>query len=187
MHTSTLAPFSSFSFFSPLENSLAQQPPVKAAAVDPHCANPLSAKLCPQVSCGPFHTCAVSSGGRLFSWGDGLCGKLGHGHSLSCAEPRQVAALADQTVLHVACGVWHTACIARPHQAQDQTKSVKYLEGPSTGSSSFEDSSSGVGSCLRACAVPKNPRCPVAALLWLSVLQHHAVKAAFCVSVLVQA
>ncbi|DBA89976.1 TPA: hypothetical protein ACH3X2_004351 [Trebouxia sp. C0005] len=96
-----------------------------------------------QVSCGPYHTCAVSSGGRLFSWGDGLCGKLGHASSHNCTEPRQVSSLADQAVLHVSCGVWHTACIARPQQAQDQAGSVSYLEGPASGSISFEDSSGG--------------------------------------------
>jgi len=94
-----------------------------------------------QVSCGPYHTCAVSSDGRLFSWGDGLCGKLGHASSDNCTEPRQVSSLADQSVLHVSCGVWHTACIARPQQSQDQAGSVSYLEGPATGSISFEDSS----------------------------------------------
>ncbi|DBB18715.1 TPA: hypothetical protein ACH3X3_000321 [Trebouxia sp. C0006] len=96
-----------------------------------------------QVSCGPYHTCAVSSGGRLFSWGDGLCGKLGHASSDNCTEPRQVSSLADQSVLHVSCGVWHTACIARPQQSQDQAGSVSYLEGPATGFITFEDSSGG--------------------------------------------
>lgn len=93
-----------------------------------------------QVSCGTFHTCAVSSGGRLFSWGDGLCGKLGQGHLNTCPEPCQVASLADQTVLHVACGVWHTACIARPRQSQDKAGWMSYLEGPLSGSLSLEDS-----------------------------------------------
>ena len=46
--------------------------------------------LCPQVSCGPYHTAAVSAPGALFTWGDGLCGKLGHGTLDSCSEPRQV-------------------------------------------------------------------------------------------------
>ncbi|KAL3134847.1 hypothetical protein ABBQ32_007815 [Trebouxia sp. C0010 RCD-2024] len=96
-----------------------------------------------QVSCGTFHTCAVSAGGRLFSWGDGLCGKLGQGHLHTCPEPRQVSSLADQTVLHVACGMWHTACIARPRQSQDKVGSVSYLEGPLSGSLSLEDSSGG--------------------------------------------
>ena len=52
-----------------------------------------------------------------------------------------MASLADQTVLHVACGVWHTACMARPRQSQDKAGSVSYLEGPLSGSLSFDDSS----------------------------------------------
>ncbi len=43
-----------------------------------------------QVSCGPYHTAAVSATGALFTWGDGLCGKLGHGTLDSCSKPRQV-------------------------------------------------------------------------------------------------
>ncbi|BDA49523.1 probable E3 ubiquitin-protein ligase HERC2 at N-terminal half [Coccomyxa sp. Obi] len=65
-----------------------------------------------QVSCGPYHTAAVSATGALFTWGDGLCGKLGHGTLDSCSEPRQVEALASKRVIHVACGVWHTAAVA---------------------------------------------------------------------------
>ena len=82
------------------------------------------------MSCGPFHTCAISSTGRLFSWGDGLCGKLGHGDSATCYEPRQVLALVKQAVLHVACGFWHTACVARPHQpGQEDLGAANYLSG----------------------------------------------------------
>ncbi|CAL8464600.1 g4135 [Coccomyxa elongata] len=65
-----------------------------------------------QVSCGPYHTAAVSATGTLFTWGDGLCGKLGHGTLDSCSEPRQVEALASKRVIHVACGVWHMAAVA---------------------------------------------------------------------------
>lgn len=43
-----------------------------------------------QVSCGPFHTAAVTTDGLLFSWGDGLFGKLGYGDQASCSQPRQV-------------------------------------------------------------------------------------------------
>jgi alpha-tubulin suppressor-like RCC1 family protein len=47
-----------------------------------------------QVSCGPYHAAAVASGGALFTWGDGFCGKLGHGGMQSCAEPRQARSVA---------------------------------------------------------------------------------------------
>lgn len=51
----------------------------------------VSGASCPwQVSCGPFHCATVTSDGYLFTWGDGLCGKLGHGDQVACPSPRQV-------------------------------------------------------------------------------------------------
>lgn len=43
-----------------------------------------------QVACGEYHSAAVTSGGLLFTWGDGLAGKLGHGDQAACPHPRQV-------------------------------------------------------------------------------------------------
>ncbi len=56
----------------------------------------LFSELVSQVSCGAFHTAVVSSDGCLFTWGDGLCGKLGHGNHEPCTEPRQVLAFSTQ-------------------------------------------------------------------------------------------
>ncbi|MEW5320094.1 MAG: hypothetical protein WDW38_011193 [Sanguina aurantia] len=67
-----------------------------------------------QVSCGPYHTAAVSYDGTLFTWGNGLFGKLGHGDHESTFTPRPVLALADHFVLHVSCGWWHTAAVGIP-------------------------------------------------------------------------
>lgn len=47
-----------------------------------------------QVSCGPYHAAAIGSDGRLFTWGDGLFGKLGHGDHCSAHSPRFVTTLA---------------------------------------------------------------------------------------------
>lgn len=47
-----------------------------------------------QVSCGPYHAAAVGIDGRLFTWGDGLFGKLGHGDHSSAHSPRFVTTLA---------------------------------------------------------------------------------------------
>ena len=39
-------------------------------------------------------------------------------------------ALAKQSVLHVACGFWHTACVARPKQpGQEEPPGGNYLSG----------------------------------------------------------
>ena len=77
----------------------------------PHACTP--ARACPlQVSCGPFHSAAVTSEGQLFTWGEGFGGKLGHGDQICRTHPTLVSALAGIRVLEAACGVWHTAAIA---------------------------------------------------------------------------
>ncbi|KAL7102245.1 hypothetical protein ACP275_08G107400 [Erythranthe tilingii] len=64
------------------------------------------------VSCGEFHTCAVSSSGDLYTWGDGThnAGILGHGNDVSHWIPKRVSgSLEGLQVLSVACGTWHSA------------------------------------------------------------------------------
>eukprot|EP00798_Chlamydomonas_sp_ICE-L_P011987 gene11987-15081_t len=67
-----------------------------------------------QVSCGPYHTAAISTTGALYTWGNGLFGKLGHGDHSSSYSPRKVAALDAYEVQRVDCGWWHTAAVAVP-------------------------------------------------------------------------
>lgn len=69
---------------------------------------------CGQVSCGPYHTAAITCDGQLFTWGNGLFGKLGHGSSRSEYSPRRVAAFEGYCVTQVSCGWWHTAAVAAP-------------------------------------------------------------------------
>ncbi|XP_030974003.1 PH, RCC1 and FYVE domains-containing protein 1-like isoform X2 [Quercus lobata] len=64
------------------------------------------------VACGEFHTCAVSTSGDLFTWGDGThnSGLLGHGTDVSHWIPKRIAGpLEGLQVLSVACGTWHSA------------------------------------------------------------------------------
>ncbi|MCD9559958.1 hypothetical protein HAX54_018337 [Datura stramonium] len=64
------------------------------------------------VSCGEFHTCAVSTLGDLYTWGDGThnAGLLGHGNDVSHWIPKRVSGpLEGLQVLSVACGTWHSA------------------------------------------------------------------------------
>lgn len=71
-----------------------------------------------KVSCGPFHAAAISNDGRLFTWGDGMFGKLGHGGHESSSSPQAVSALADYWVLSVSCGWWHSAAAAAPRSSR---------------------------------------------------------------------
>jgi len=66
------------------------------------------------VACGEFHTCAVTTTGELYSWGDGThnVGLLGHGNDVGHWIPKRVSgALEGLQVAYVSCGTWHTALI----------------------------------------------------------------------------
>ncbi|PIN24088.1 putative protein, contains RCC1 domain [Handroanthus impetiginosus] len=63
------------------------------------------------VSCGPWHTAMLTSAGRLFTFGDGTFGALGHGNRSGTSLPREVETLQGLRTVRVACGVWHTAAI----------------------------------------------------------------------------
>ncbi|KAA8540950.1 hypothetical protein F0562_024912 [Nyssa sinensis] len=63
------------------------------------------------ISCGPWHTAAVTSLGQLFTFGDGTFGVLGHGDRNSISMPKEVETLKGLRTVRVSCGVWHTAAV----------------------------------------------------------------------------
>ncbi|XP_062231978.1 PH, RCC1 and FYVE domains-containing protein 1-like isoform X1 [Phragmites australis] len=66
------------------------------------------------VACGEFHTCAVTTAGELYTWGDGThnIGLLGNGTDVSHWIPKRISgALEGLQVAYVSCGTWHTALI----------------------------------------------------------------------------
>ncbi|KAF6147910.1 hypothetical protein GIB67_014490 [Kingdonia uniflora] len=63
------------------------------------------------VACGPWHSALVTSNGKLFTFGDGTFGVLGHGNRDTLAYPREIESLSGLKTIKVACGVWHTAAI----------------------------------------------------------------------------
>ncbi|KAG2311508.1 hypothetical protein Bca52824_023065 [Brassica carinata] len=63
------------------------------------------------ISCGPWHTAFVTSEGKLFTYGDGTFGALGHGDRVSTSVPREVEALSGCRTIKIACGVWHSAAV----------------------------------------------------------------------------
>ncbi|KAM0963278.1 hypothetical protein ACFX2J_022183 [Malus domestica] len=63
------------------------------------------------VACGTWHSALATSNGKLFTFGDGAFGVLGHGDRESVLYPRDVQLLNGLKTIKVACGVWHTAAI----------------------------------------------------------------------------
>ncbi|KAK8921044.1 Ultraviolet-B receptor UVR8 [Platanthera zijinensis] len=71
------------------------------------------------VACGEFHTCAVSTSGELYTWGDGAhkAGLLGQGTNISHWIPKRVfGPLEGLQVSSVSCGTWHSALITSAGQ-----------------------------------------------------------------------
>jgi len=63
------------------------------------------------VSAGGYHVLAVDTQNRLWTWGQGLWGKLGHGDQQSVYEPRLVEALKHQLCQAAAAGESHSVCL----------------------------------------------------------------------------
>lgn len=74
-------------------------------------SGPLDGIIISNVACGEWHTAVVSACGRLFTYGDGTFGALGHGNLISLSQPKEVESLSGLWVKSVACGSWHTAAI----------------------------------------------------------------------------
>ncbi|RAL41119.1 hypothetical protein DM860_017668 [Cuscuta australis] len=72
---------------------------------------PLEGVKVSMVACGPWHSALITSTGRLFTFGDGTFGVLGHGDRESVLFPREVSSLSGLRTISVACGVWHTAAV----------------------------------------------------------------------------
>mmetsp|Transcript_102016 Transcript_102016/g.283927 ORF Transcript_102016/g.283927 Transcript_102016/m.283927 type:complete len:1060 (+) Transcript_102016:152-3331(+) len=73
------------------------------------------------IACGKAHTIAVSDRGRMYTWGAGACGQLGHPDTSSFPSdedgypfqpvPREVEQLRDHRVVSTACGDVHTLAL----------------------------------------------------------------------------
>ena len=70
----------------------------------PRLIETLAADALRQLECGSHHMAAVSSTGRLYTWGSGSFGQLGHGERRAEPLPRLVVSLASIEVVRIACG-----------------------------------------------------------------------------------
>ncbi|KAG3118656.1 hypothetical protein PI124_g4101 [Phytophthora idaei] len=64
-----------------------------------------------ELSCGMYHTLALSRG-RVYSWGIGDDGRLGHGDYESRLVPTLISSLKDIPVTTIACGGSHSGVVA---------------------------------------------------------------------------
>ncbi|CDW87540.1 kinesin motor domain containing protein [Stylonychia lemnae] len=73
-----------------------------------------------QVACGWQHTMSLSSQGRVFSWGYGEDGQLGHGDTNDYLLPKELDYFKKNQlrVSFIACGHSHSGCITDSSSAQ---------------------------------------------------------------------
>ncbi|XP_072983554.1 PH, RCC1 and FYVE domains-containing protein 1-like isoform X2 [Typha latifolia] len=74
-------------------------------------SGPLEGLQVLSISCGAWHSALATTNGKVFTFGDGTFGVLGHGDRESVVYPRLIDSLSGLKTLKVACGVWHTAAI----------------------------------------------------------------------------
>ncbi|KAJ9582054.1 hypothetical protein L9F63_003637, partial [Diploptera punctata] len=63
------------------------------------------------VHSGGKHAMALTLDGKVFSWGEGEDGKLGHNNRLSLDKPRLIESLKSKRIRDIACGSSHSAAI----------------------------------------------------------------------------
>lgn len=66
---------------------------------------------CRAVAAGAYHTLALDNGGRVWSWGDGGNGRLGHGESSYAEEAQCIEGL--QGVVAIAGGGFHSLALTK--------------------------------------------------------------------------
>lgn len=65
------------------------------------------------VSCGGTHTAAITSTGKLYTWGDGSSGQLGLGHDVTeMQQPTYVNQLMGIRIDQIQCGHSHTVAVS---------------------------------------------------------------------------
>ncbi|CAH2052952.1 unnamed protein product [Thlaspi arvense] len=74
-------------------------------------SGPLEGLQVLSVACGTWHSALATANGKLFTFGDGAFGVLGHGNRESVSYPKEVQSLNGLKTVKVACSVWHTAAI----------------------------------------------------------------------------
>eukprot|EP00164_Ancoracysta_twista_P004708 GFYU01006365.1.p1 GENE.GFYU01006365.1~~GFYU01006365.1.p1 ORF type:complete len:944 (-),score=268.53 GFYU01006365.1:64-2895(-) len=71
----------------------------------------LQEKYVVDISCGASTSACVGAMGELYTWGDGDCGKLGHGDYKQYNIPRTVQELRGHKAVAVSCGSCHTIAL----------------------------------------------------------------------------
>ncbi len=107
--------FISISNFLPFENNTIQLERlghgVERNSLTPRLVESLVGKRPKELSCGGFHTAVVTEDGRLYTFGGGEHGQLGHNDRVNKVKPTFVQALDGVFVSQITCGWSHSVAL----------------------------------------------------------------------------
>lgn len=86
----------------------------KVNKVKPTLVEALDGVFISQITCGWSHSVALTSKGKVYTWGNGDHGKLGHGSGKKVSTPQMVEKLQDFRVVKIASYNEHTAALIEP-------------------------------------------------------------------------
>ena len=66
-----------------------------------------------KIVCGKLHSMCLSSKKKIFTWGTGLNGRLGHGHNEDVLVPTEIQMLSNLRVINISAGDSHSAAITQ--------------------------------------------------------------------------
>ena len=66
-----------------------------------------------KIVCGKMHSMCLSSKKKIFTWGTGLNGRLGHGHDEDVLVPTEIQMLSNLRVINISAGESHSAAITQ--------------------------------------------------------------------------
>ncbi|XP_033095328.1 ultraviolet-B receptor UVR8-like, partial [Anneissia japonica] len=79
----------------------------------PMLVSALQGELCVSITCGQYHSLALSADNRVYSWGWGVHGQLGSGSIEDRLTPMAISALDDYGVTIIAAGYCHSGVVDR--------------------------------------------------------------------------
>lgn len=95
----------------------------------PHPINAFDTVPVLSISCGAFHSAAITAIAELYTWGWGECGQLGHGDLGSVSCPKLVEHLVGKDVVSVSCGGQFTVAVTKHFESPQRTSGVSVSDG----------------------------------------------------------
>ncbi|KAF8791481.1 Ultraviolet-B receptor UVR8 like protein [Argiope bruennichi] len=79
--------------------------------VQPRIVESLLAETIVKIECGQYHSVALNADGRVFTWGWGVHGQLGHGNAEDIVFPKVIESLRKKTIVSICAGQGHTVLL----------------------------------------------------------------------------